>query len=162
MQTGNVIRAALFVLFFSIGAAALSAAILCDDLIQYYRNRELLNAAQESLDQLKLLNNDYDALLSQLENDPNLVKRITRVTLATESEDPNTVYPKATEELLAAARRVLAEDPNRQSVDSVMPAWLSRCGEPRRRMMLLFFGVALILTSFICFGPAKRTPEKQE
>ncbi|KPL23800.1 MAG: hypothetical protein AMJ75_05375 [Phycisphaerae bacterium SM1_79] len=162
MQTRNIIRAILFVLFFSIGAAALSGSVLCDDLVQYYHNRQLLSAAQESLERLKLLNNDYDVLLSQLENDPNLVRRIARATVGPAPEDPNTVYPRATAELLAAARRALTEDPDPPAVEPVMPEWLSRCSEPRRKTMLFFSGVALILTSFICFGPAKQTPQKAE
>lgn len=162
MQTRNVIRAILFVLFFSIGAASLSSAVLCDDLVRYYRNRQLLREAQESLDRLKLLNNDYDALLSQLENDPNLLKRIGRATLGTEPDDPNMVYPEASGELLAAARRVLAEDANEGPVEPVMPEWLSRCNKPDARIILFICGMALVLISFICFRPAKETPERQE
>ena len=161
MQTGNVIRAILFVLFFSVGAASLSGAVLCDDLVRYYRNRKLLREAQESLDRLKMLNHDYDALLSQLENDPNLVKRIARATLGTESDDPNMVYPKASGELVAAARRVLADD-NDVAAEPLMPEWLSRCNKPDARIMLFICGVALVLISFVCFRPAEETPERQE
>ncbi|MHC4556257.1 MAG: hypothetical protein ACYTFW_03345 [Planctomycetota bacterium] len=156
MQGRRIIRAILFVLFFSIGAASLSASILCDDLVQYYNNRQLAKAAQQSLEQLKSLNTDYDILLEQLEKDPNLVKRIARATLGIEPEDPNTVYPRATAEQLAAARRALTEDPNRKSAvgePPLLPEWLSRCREPRRKTMLFLSGVALILTSFICFTP---------
>jgi len=162
MQTRNVIRAILFVLFFSIGAASLSSAVLCDDLVRYYRNRKLLREAQESLDRLKLLNNDYDMLLSQLENDPNLVKRIARSTMGTEPDDPNMVYPKASGELLAAARRVLADDADQGPVEPVMPEWLSRCNKPDARIILFICGVALVLISFICFRPVKQPPEKEE
>ena len=58
--------------------------------------------------------------------------------------------------------RVLAEEPNQQPAEPEMPEWLTRCSEPRRRMMLFFSGGALILISFICFGPAKHTPKKQK
>ena len=162
MQTRNVIRAILFVLFFSIGAASLSSAVLCDDLVRYYRNKKLLREAQESLDRLKLLNHDYDMLLSQLQNDPNLLKRIARATLGAEPDDPNVVYPKASGELVAAARRVLANDASQGPAELVMPEWLSRCNKPDARIILFICGVALVLISFICFGPVKETPEKQE
>jgi hypothetical protein len=156
MQGRRVIRAILFVLFFSIGAASLSSSILCDDLVQYYSNRQLAKAAQESLERLKSLNTDYDILLDQLEKDPNLVKRIARATLGIGPEDPNTVYPRATAEQLAAARRAMTEDPNEKVAHGEpppLPEWLSRCREPRRKIMLFLSGVALILTSFICFTP---------
>ena len=152
MQGRRVIRAILFVLFFSIGAVSLSASILCDDLVQYYNNRQLVKAAQQSLEQLKSLNTDYDILLEQLEKDPNLVKRIARATLGIGPEDPNTVYPRATAEQLAAARRALTEDPNEKAAlgePPPLPEWLSRCREPRRKIMLFLSGVALSLTSFI-------------
>ncbi|MGB2865691.1 MAG: hypothetical protein WBC05_20335, partial [Sedimentisphaerales bacterium] len=85
----------LFILFFSIGAASLSSSVLCDDLIQYYQNKQFLREAQESLDRLESLNTDYDVLLERLEEDPNLViDRLAPATLGTQSEDPNTVYPR--------------------------------------------------------------------
>lgn len=173
MQRRNVIRAILFVVFFGIGAAALSGSILCDDLVQYYRNKQLLRAAHVSLERLKSLNTDYDMLLEKMEKDPNLVKRIARAILGPavlpETQEPNTVYPRATAELLAAARRVLAKGPNQPSVvgarhsrsaaltgePPVLPDWLSRCREPRAKIMLFLSGVALVLISFICFGPEK-------
>ena len=162
MTRGNVIRGILFVPFFSIGAASLSSSILCDDLIQHYQNKQLLKAAQKSLDRLESLKADYDVLLAELEEDPNLVKRLAPAMLGIEPEDANTVYPRATAEQLAAARRALTGDPNEQSVEPVIPQWLSRCSEPRRKAALFFSGVVLILTSLVCFGPAKQTPKKQE
>jgi len=155
MQRRNVIRGTLFVLFFSIGAASLSSSILCDDLVQHYQNKQLLKAAQESLDRLKCLKADYDVLLAELEKDPNLVKRLAPATLGIEPEDANTVYPRATAEQLAAARRALTEDPNEQSAEPAIPQWLSRCSEPRRKTTLFLSGAVLILTSLICFGPGK-------
>lgn len=165
MQRRNFIRTILFVVFFGIGAAALSVSILCDDLVAYYRNRHLLRDAHVSLERLKSLNTDYDILLEKLEKDPNLIKRIARATFGAEPEDPNTVYPRATAELLAAARRALTADPNKSagtSVEPMMPDWLSRCREPRARVMLFFSGVALILISFICFGPEKSKIKMQK
>lgn len=158
MQRRNFIQAFLFVVFFSIGAAALSGSILCDDLVAYYRNRQLLRESHVSLERLKSLNTDYDMLLERFEKDPNLVKRIARATIGIEFKDPNTVYPRATAELLAAARRALTADPNKSagaSIEPMMPDWLSRCREPRARIMLFISGVVLILTSFTCFRPEK-------
>ena len=156
MRRRNVIRASFFVLFFSIGAASLSSSILCDDLVQYYQNKELLRETRESLNRLESLNADYDMLLEKLKEDPNLFRRLVPATLGPDAEhqDANTVYPRATAEQLAAARRALMEDPN-QSAAALMPNWLSRCREPRRRLMLFVCGVVLILTSFVCFRPAK-------
>ncbi len=150
-------RTFFFILFFSIGAASLGTSVLCEDLIQYYHNRQLAQAAEKSLEKLKSLNEDYDVvLMSILEEDPNLVKRIAPVTLGREQPDSNTVYPRATAEQLAAARRALT-DPNKETVEPVIPKWLSRCSEPWKRMAIFFSGIVLILISFICFGSVKKT-----
>lgn len=145
----------MFFLFFSIGAASLSSSILCDDLIQYYQNKQLLKTAQESLERLESLNTDYDVLLGRLEEDPNLViDRLAPATFGTESEDPNTVYPRARSRQLAAARKALMEESNGQSAEAAMPQWLRRCSEPRNRMLLFISGVVLVLISFVSFRPS--------
>jgi hypothetical protein len=154
MQGRSVIQAVLFFLFFSIGAASLSSSILCDDLIRYYRNKQLLKTAQDSLSRLESLNTDYDALLKQMEEDPNMVvERLAPVTLGTKSEDPNTVYPRATSQQLAAARKALMEESNREPSQVAMPQWLRRCSKPRNRILLFTSGVVLVLISFVCFRP---------
>jgi len=161
MRMRNAIRTVLFLLFFSIGGAALCSSILCDDLVQYYRGKELRVQKQESTERLKSLNADYDLLLARLEQDPNLFKRLAPATLGPDPNlhDPNTVYPRAKVEQLAAARRALMADPNESaaggSAGATMPKWLSRISEPRRRTMLFISGVVLILTSFVSFRPAK-------
>jgi hypothetical protein len=170
MDGQNIIRKFVFMVFFGIGAVAIGCSILCDDLTAYFRNKFLLNDAQESLARVRSLNADYDALLGQLEADPNLFERIAPAALGIGHQEPNTVYPSATVEQLAIARRVLSEQAsarkqqgtaggaNRQADESnirasngVIPAWLSRCSEPRRRIVLFFAGAGLILTSFVCF-----------
>jgi hypothetical protein len=154
MQGRKFIQAVLFFLFFGIGAASLSSSILCDDLIRYYQNKQLLRAAQNSLSRLESLNTDYDVLLKRLEEDPNLVvERLAPVTFGIESEDPNTVYPRATSQQLAAARKALMEESNRKPTEVAMPQWLKRCSELRNRILLFTSGVVLVLVSFVCFRP---------
>jgi hypothetical protein len=155
MQRQNILRTLLFVVFFSIGTAALTAATLYDDLLGYYRNKQLLRSAEETLNKLKSLNADYDALLKQLEENPNLLERIAPATLGTEPADANTAYPKVTAEQLDAARKVLAEDSKQQRFRAEIPDWIIRCSEPSKRIILFSAGALLILISFICFGPAK-------
>jgi len=154
MQGRKVIQAVLFFLFFSIGAVSLSSSILSEDLIQYYRNKHELRGEQESLGRLESLNTDYDELLKRLEEDPNLVvDRLAPATFGTKSNDPNTVYPRATSQQLAAARKALMEESNRKPAEVAMPDWLKRCSEPRNRMLLFISGVVLVLVSFVCFRP---------
>lgn len=161
-----MIRAILFAVFFAIGTVSLASAILCDELVRNYQRKDLLARGQETVRQLKSLNAEYDILIRTLEADPNLI--VERLAPATFGPDPNlhdssTVYPRATAEQLAAARRALMAEPNEsppgRTPAQTMPRWLSRCSEPRRRAMLLICGVVLILISFVCFRPAKPSAE---
>lgn len=154
-------RMLLFVVFFGIGASALSGSVLCDDLLRYYHNRQLLKSAEVSLNRLKSLNSDYDALLQQLQKDPNLVKRIAPATIGTERDDEDTIYPEATAEQLAAARKALTEELSQHPTELTVPHWLTRCSKPPQRTGLFLAGACLILISLVCFGPAKQTPQKE-
>jgi len=161
MRRQNILRTFLFIIFFGIGATALSGSILCDDLVRYYHNRHLLKAKPEGTNRLESLIADYDALLVQLEKDPNLVKRIAPATLGTKPDDEEAIYPKATEEQLNAARKVLVQDSNRQVNEPMIPVWLARCSKPPQRITLFLAGTSLILISFMFFGPAKRTSQSE-
>jgi hypothetical protein len=158
----TILRTLLFVVFFSIGTAALAGSILRDDLFRYYRNKQLLRSAEETLNKLESLNADYDALLKQLEENPSLLERIAPATLGTEPADANTVYPKATAEQLDAARKVLAKDLEQQQSGAEMPDWIARCSEPSKRIILFSAGAFLILISFICFGTAGEKGQRQK
>jgi hypothetical protein len=162
MRKQKIVRMLLFIIFFSIGATALSGSILSEDLVRYYHNRQQLKAKEELSNRLKSLNIDYDALLGNLEKDPNLFERIASLVLGTERNDANTIYPKATEELLEAVKKALEEDSSQQSTEPVMPDWLVRCSEPRRRVILFLAGAFLVLISFIWLGSAKSARADQE
>jgi hypothetical protein len=157
----NTLRMFIFIVFFSIGAAAMSISILCDELLRYYHNKQALNSAQESTEKLKSLNADYDVLLEQLKNDPNFIDRALPVTLGIEANEPNTIHPKATVEQLSAAKEALTADVNDKTTALLVPDWLNRCSEPRRRMVLFVTGAVLILISFMYFGPAQRNRQKK-
>jgi hypothetical protein len=155
MPSQNFTRAVLFVVFFGIGAAVLGGTVLCDDLLEYFHNRALFGRIDDSIGKLESLNADYDALLSQLEQDPNYAKRIAPVTLGAEPCEPNTAFPRATADKLAAAKKALTEAPNEPSVEDATPPWLTRCCRSPQRQILFACGTCLIVISFVFFGPTK-------
>jgi len=155
MQRHGFLHFLLFAVFFSVGAAALGGAVLCDDFIQYCRNKQLVKEADLSLQHLESLNAEYDALLEQLESDPNLLKRIAPVTLGTRPEDPNAIYPRAQARNLAIARKALVEQMEEEGVDASLPKWLQRCSEPVKRIALFISGAGLVIISLVCFAPEK-------
>lgn len=158
MQGQNFIRVILFILFCGIGLAVLAGSVLLDELIGYYADKAQVQDQIKHTEKLKSLNADYDVLLDQLKNDPNFAQRIAAVTLGTSHGDANTVYPKATPEQLAAARKALAKKTD-IAQEPAVPDWLVRCREPGRRILLFSAGGFLILLSFICFGPLKEVSQ---
>ena len=149
-------RVVAFILFFSVGAAVLSATVLCDDAIEYLHNKALLKQADDNLKKLETLDSDYDNVLNQLEGDPCQLARLAAATLGIEPNEPNTIYPRATADKLAAAKRALTEEPDEQANDKSIPPWLDSCCRWPRRHILFFSGAALVLISFIFFGPTLR------
>ncbi|MCU0917098.1 MAG: hypothetical protein MUC88_21425 [Planctomycetes bacterium] len=158
MLRQGIFHLLFFVVFFSVGAASLGAAVLCDDFVQYNRNKHLMKEAQLSVQRLKALNADYDGLLEQLEQNPDLLKRIAPLTLGTEPEDPNAIYPKARARELAVARQALIEHAGEESAAASPPRWLQRCSEPPKRIALFIAGAGLILISLVCFTPEEPKP----
>jgi len=154
MRKQDILQTFLFVVFFAVGASALSASVLIGDLLGYYRSRQLLKMSEQKVEQLKALNADYDALLQRLREDPNLVDRIAPVTFGTEPSDRNAIYPRVTAEQLMAAKKAL-EEAGGNSEEVRIPDWLIRCREQRRRISLFLAGACLILISFVCFTPQK-------
>jgi len=152
MRGQDILRTLLFVIFFSVGAAALSGAVLFGDLLSYCENKELLDSSEESLEKLRSLNADYDALLKQVQEEPELIDRIARATFGTGPEDANTAYPKVAPEQLDAARRALMEATQQRRPVSVARRWVERLSRPWRRVAVFLCGAALVLVSFMFFS----------
>jgi len=152
MQRYSILRFLVFVVFFSTGAVALGGAVLCDDLIKYCQNRQTVKQAQQAVRRLESLNAEYDVLLEQLGSNPDLLQRIAPVTLGTEPNDPNTVYPRAKARDLAIARKAVMDQADEEPADATIPAWLLRCSDPPKRIILFIAGASLILIAMVCFS----------
>ncbi|MBN2138327.1 MAG: hypothetical protein JW720_11015 [Sedimentisphaerales bacterium] len=138
----------------------MAISALHNDLVTYYQNRHYLKQAENLTLRLESLNSDYDALLVRLEEDPNLIKRLAPAAIGAEHTEPNTVHPRATSRDLAEAKKALAELSRAEPNEPVLPMWLQRCGQGRRRMSLFAVGAALVLLCFVCFAPRKAPDEK--
>ena len=135
----------------------MSGSILFEDLRRYCENKKLLRSAEQSLQELASLNADYDALLKELKQDPNLLQRVAPVALGVKLQDSNTVYPRLTPEQLDAARKALTEGGREAPpAHSLLNRLLERLSRPWRRTMLSIAGSALILVSVVWFGASKK------
>jgi hypothetical protein len=146
----SVIRVIAFFITFGVGAGTLTLSVLCDDLTRFFDNKRLLAREQRKLDALEEKVKVYDALLLNIQRDPDVMHRIAPAVLGLESDDPNTAYPLTGVEELAVARKMLRKDQNADV--SQMPPWLIRCCEQRRRTALFLLGGVLVLIAFSCFG----------
>ncbi len=154
-------RDILFIVFFTIGATALCGAILSRELVKYFENAQLLEESTASVEKLESLISDYEELLKQRQDDPNLIKRIIAVTMGGEVNEPNTVYPKLTANELQAAKITLAKQQKEIKKKETIPGFIIRCNEHRRRIGLFLAGASLVMISFICFSPVKKGSKKK-
>lgn len=156
----NFTKLLLFTLFFSIGAAALSIAVLYNDLLRYYHYKQLVEQAEQSLVELKAINEEYDELLNNLQSDPRMYDRAAMAVMGRHPNEPNAVYPKASPEQLAAAKQALAQASDKKYIEPEIPYWLKRIQQPQRRLALFLSGSALVLIAFLFFWPSKNQTVK--
>lgn len=152
MKKQNVIRTILFVTFFGIGFSCLSLSILANELLALHNKKVRLRSERQYSQKLKSLSDDYEAVLNQLEQDPQMIERIAPVTLGTEPSDANAVYPKASAERLAVAEKVLSEEQSGQLAESQIGFYLNRCSSGPKQTVLFLSGAFLVMISFSCFG----------
>ena len=146
------IRYAAFCVFFACGIGAIVLAIRCDEVADYYKSRDLLNRIRADNERIRQLDSDYQSQMQQIQQDPNVILRLEHIALGSEPNADGIAFPRASQEQLAAAKRVFYEGLQfSEGVDAV-PKWVRRCSEPRFRYGLFFAGAGLILITFMFFG----------
>jgi len=155
MKFQGIKRTFCFIVFFSIGGAALSISLLGREVFLYVRSKGVLESAEEEQVQLEALNTDYDILLRQLETEPNIVNRIAPAILGKNTAGGNSVLSKAESKHLELAREALAESAF-GGTNCTKSSWLQRCIDAKRRTILFLSGSFLILISLMWFGPVGR------
>lgn len=153
---GNFARLIFFIILFTAGAVALATAVLYPDLLRYYQYNQLLQSSRDSLTELKLLNARYDALLENIEQDPNLLNRAAAVVIGAEPNDSNVVYPRTGPEQIAAAKYALEKYDDKKEDAVPIPDYMKRLGRGGYRIAMFISGCGLVLVAFICFAPAQQ------
>ena len=148
----------LFCLFFAVGAGGIALSLEADRVLNYYKSKGLVEKTGVTNRKLELLNADYDARLEYVRSDPNVLRRLEQVALGRTPTAPDTAFPKASEEQLASAKKVLFEAiRSEQNTTPAIPEWARRCSQPAFRNSLFFAGAALILIAFMFFGSSPAT-----
>jgi len=150
-----VTKTVLFIVFFSIGIAAIAVSILVNDFNQYYIVKIQLHNTKLTNEKIQKLIDGYGEMVKSIEADPHIVERLAPATLGFEPNAPQTAFPKASrQELLAAHQALIAAAPPLPP-EPVLPGWLKRCSDPMLRKVLFMAGSALVLISFTCFNVRK-------
>ncbi len=147
MQIQNLIKTWLFIIFFSAAAITLAIAMLTDELMTYTKNKQLLNKQLAVSQKLQSINDDYDALLKQISQNPNLLDRVTKTV--PQNDDPNMLYPAATDQQLLKTE-ILLQKLNQKEPETI-PIWLQRCSNKKNRAILFVCGALLAAIAFGCF-----------
>jgi len=160
----RLVRYVLFCLFFAVGAGAVALAVLADEIRDYCRGRVLLAETLSENEDIRFLTVEYAAQIDEIRKDPNLIRRLERVTLGRQPDEADTAFPRASEELLSEAGSAVLEDLRTDRPTREVPTWVERISEPNIRYSLFFAGAGLVLVTFIFFGapPKKATEDKQE
>ena len=153
----RLLRYVLFCVFFAIGTASIVMSIMAEEIRTLCTNKTFVADIRKDNDKIISLTEKYDSQIRLIRKDPNILDRLSRVTLGTTQQDDETAIPTVSEQQLANASRALLEKLQPPPENSAaVPLWLQRCCLPKSRMILFLAGSALILIAFIFFSlPSK-------
>lgn len=147
------VRYVVFCIFFTVGTVAIAVSMLIDpEITQYYANVSQLRRVEVDNARIEKLLAEYNAQITQIERDPNMLVNLRAIALGDEPKTDGTVLPKASQEVLAQAKEALLSDMAQDKNARDIPLWVERCSIPNNRRILFVAGCGLILITFIFFG----------
>ncbi len=160
-----IIRFVWFCLFFTAGAGAMTLAILVEpELLNYYLSRRALDEVYAQNEKIKELTDQYNAQISLIEQEPNVLERIRVLAFNQPPRRENTVFPRSDDQQLRQQTQALFDMlEQKQAAPRELPSWLKRCIQPSIRRALFISGGALVMLTFIFFGtqPRKKEPSRR-
>jgi hypothetical protein len=154
-RSSAILRFVLFCIFFSVGAGAIALSILAEEIETYFANRRTYAQTLEANERIKKLIAEYEAQIEQIEKDPEILKKLERITFGAVEGEEGSEHPRAAVEQLAAARAALLEEIEGKKEESAIDRWIGRIAEPKGRMRLFFAGAGLVLITFMFFGTVR-------
>jgi hypothetical protein len=159
MHKTELWRTVLFCLFVGAGFVALTVSILADELLDLHLYRLEIQKAEELNQRLQKLNTQYEAVIKQIEDDPNILARLAGVSLGIEPNSADTAFPRVPEYERLVAEKILLEQLQTGADRPSPPAWLLRINQPWARAIMFICSAGLIIVSFVCFGTRKQSPD---
>jgi hypothetical protein len=154
-RSSAILRFVLFCIFFSVGAGAIALSILAEEIETYFDNRRTYARMLEMNERIEKLIAEYEAQIEQIEQNPEILKKLERITFGSVEGEEESEHPRAAVEQLAAARAALLEEIEVKAEPSAIDRWVGRIVEPKARMRLFFAGAGLVLITFMFFGTVR-------
>ncbi len=165
---GLIVRYVLFCLFFTVGAAAITLSILIDpEISTCLTNRRMLHEIRRQNEKIADLTAQYEAQINLVRTEPNVLRRLERVTFGTSTHLPEDAsaadLPPGSQALRQTAQSILADmQKSPAAAETDLPSWFLRCRKPRIRTALFAAGSGLILITFLFFGsPRIQAPRRR-
>ncbi len=160
-KTVSIVRYLFFCIFFVVGASAIALSILSDEITQNYKNIENLNLIEENSEKLERLIKAYDLQLEQVMNDPEILERLSRRILGTDSQEDGVAEIMATRQELRIATEILNRHSDPNETTPMLRTYAERATQKHVKKGLFLLGSGLILTAFIFFGEPKQKDGSQ-
>jgi hypothetical protein len=152
----NISRLFLFLVFSAAGALSIALAVLGPEWKNLYELNAAITQTQQSNREIEEIIKDHQVLISQINTDPNILKRIAPLVLGAQPKDTNQPAAKITQETMARAKAVLQQQQTQDDSNGPkVPKWLERSTTDYGRITLFTAGGGLIVVSFACFGKKK-------
>ena len=154
-RSSAILRFVLFSIFFSVGAGAIALSILAEEIETYFANRRTYAQTLEMNERIEKLIAEYEAQIEEIEKNPEILKKLERITFGAVEGEEGSEHPRAAVEQLAAARAALLEEMEGKKEEKMIDKWVGRIVEPKARMRLFFAGAGLVLITFMFFGTVR-------
>ncbi len=152
MRKNNLINLILFMICFTIGISAIFCAICCDEILNYFQQNIRTAQLTEANIAIKEMDQRTIALISQIEENPEILKRLVPITMGIDPNEPNIISPTVSNYNYQLAKGIIATQKKKDIHRTSIPNWLLRCNSPTSRKILFFAGCGMILVCFTFFG----------
>jgi hypothetical protein len=155
----------LFVVFFTVGVAAVTLSVLALEIGTLYRDKAVLQKLEASNKDLQSLDKQYAFQLEQIKKNPASLARLRVLNLGEEPEDPQTAYPPSkSDQLIQSARNIIQQsqkEVKQKDEPPLIPVWVIRACQRRSRVALFMTGAALIIVAMTFFSQAEEPQATQ-
>ncbi|MCE5339900.1 MAG: hypothetical protein LLF92_02055 [Planctomycetaceae bacterium] len=156
-------RAVFFSIFAAVGILAVSLAVLGPEWKNLYKIKAAAAISEQNNTKITRLLADHQELISLINTDPNVLRRLAAVELGRDVNDPNDIAAQITADFLSQAKFVVDEVENPDIAVPQTPHWLIRATLNSSRVVLFASGAGLILVSFVCFSaPEQKNARKSD